>query len=657
MAVEWQRSNSYESALSEDCALATEKLCPAVTRVCRVSKPRSNAVRISPEQDVWKACTRELLLDFVDLTYKVKLARNEYKQILHGVSGQFQTGEFIGILGPSGAGKTTLVNILAGYKSNNAGGSIFINGKPRDSDEFRKLSCFIMQDDILLPYLTVLESMMVSASLHLKKDLRQKQKRAIVNSILNQLGLLELCNTRCNDISGGQRKRLAIALELVNNPPIIFLDEPTSGLDSVSAFQCMNVLKTLASNGRIVVCTIHQPSAKLFEKFDKLYLLAEGNCLYQGTVDGLLPYMKERGFHCPNYHNPADYVIEVSSGEYGDVVPMLVKAWNAYVTKHMSRANSASNSTSSNFKQMMVSILPCTIKTEKQSIFGGVSQLSQFMVLFKRALQSLIRDRLFTHLRVVSITAVGFLIGLLYLGIGNDGNKVFNNTGCLFFSLLFLMFTSLMPTVLTFPSEKLVFMREHLNNWYSLQSYYLAKTMADLPFQIAFPVIYCPIVYFMTEQPYEGMRYWQFLTITILTCLVAQSIGLLIGAVAPSLSTAVFVAPITGIPVLLFSGFFVNFETIPNYMQWLTYVSYARYSWEGIIVVIYGNNRAPLECDTGRCIFRNCSDVLSTMDVREDALELKGAKIYLNCVVLAGFFLVLRLVTYLVLRFRLWSHR
>jgi hypothetical protein len=92
-------------------------------------------------------------------------------------------------------------------------------------------------------------------------------------------------------------------------------------------------------------------------------------------------------------------------------------------------------------------------------------------------------------------------------------------------------------------------------------------------------------------------------------------------------------------------------------MQWLTYVSYARYSWEGIIVVIYGNNRAPLDCDTTRCIFRNCSDVLTTMDVREDALELKGAKIYFNCVVLAGFFLVLRLVTYLVLRFRLWSHR
>lgn len=92
-------------------------------------------------------------------------------------------------------------------------------------------------------------------------------------------------------------------------------------------------------------------------------------------------------------------------------------------------------------------------------------------------------------------------------------------------------------------------------------------------------------------------------------------------------------------------------------MQWLTYVSYARYSWEGIVVVIYGNDRAPLECQSGRCIFRNCTDVLATMDVEEDALDLKGAKIYFNCAVLASFFLVLRLVTYIVLRFRLWSHK
>lgn len=116
--------------------------------------------------------------------------------------------------------------------------------------------------------------------------------------------------------------------------------------------------------------------------------------------------------------------------------------------------------------------------------------------------------------------------------------------------------------------------------------------------------------------------------------------------------TAVYVAPVTGIPVLLFSGFFVNFDTIPNYMQWLTYVSYARYSWEGTVVAIYGNDRGDLACDKERCIFKNSKDVMDAMDVEESAFYLKGAKIYFDCFVLALFFVALRLAAYLVLRYK-----
>ncbi|XP_065644618.1 ATP-binding cassette sub-family G member 4 [Hydra vulgaris] len=615
---------------------------------------------------IFQGPTVNIDIEFQDLTYEVKIKKHEKKTILKNLNGAFKSGELVAVLGPSGAGKSSLLNILAGYSSNDGGvigGKILVNGIERNLRRFRKLSCYIMQDDVLMPNLTVIESMMVSANLHLKSILGYKEKRRVVEDILSIFGLSHICNTYMSEISGGQRKRLAIALELVNNPPVIFLDEPTSGLDSSSAFQCISLLKSLAQGGRTVICTIHQPSAKLFEMFDKIYLLTAGHCIYNGSILNLLPYMETQNLICPKYHNPADFIIEVASGEYGDILPQLVKGWKIQEKREeLKRMESEDFGLNDNVdallaQQTMMSMLPsCGFRSSTDSLSSTTSQTTQFTVLSKRAMISIVRDKMFTHLRLVSVLVVAVIIGLLYLDIGDDGNKVQNNTGCLFFSMLFLLFIALMPTVLTFPLEKTVFIREHLNNWYSLKSYYLAKTMSDLPFQVFLPLIYCSIVYFMTGQPKDATRYIQYVSVTILTCLVAQSIGLLLGAVAPNVPTAVFVAPVTGIPVLLFSGFFVSFDTIPKYMQWLTYISFARYSWEGMMVAIYGNKRGNLTCnDDLKCLFRQSNDVLDSLDINESALNIKQGKFYFDCVVLSMFFVTLRLVTYMVLRYKVKS--
>ncbi len=187
--------------------------------------------------------------------------------------------------------------------------------------------------------------------------------------------------------------------------------------------------------------------------------------------------------------------------------------------------------------------------------------------------------------------------------------------------------------------------REHLNHWYSLKAYYLAKTIADIPFQFLFPGIYMSIVYLMSNQPMSIERYSMLLCITICLALCGQGIGLLLGAIF-DIQVAVFLAPTGCIPFVLFAGFLVNLNSVPYYMSWMPYLSFMRYGFEGSMLAIYGNDRPPLSCSKMYCHYRSPYNFLEQFDMAESSY-------YWSVVGLMTFFLVVRVAGYFALSFKL----
>ncbi|KAK7601451.1 hypothetical protein V9T40_008892 [Parthenolecanium corni] len=227
-------------------------------------------------------------------------------------------------MGSSGAGKSTLLNVLAGYKTGHSNGTILINGQPRSLNKFRKLSRYIMQEDLLQPNMTVLQNMKIAAHLKLGTTVTPAEKRRKIEEIMSMLRLAKTKNTMTSCLSGGEKKRLSIALELVSDPPIIFLDEPTTGLDDVASVQCISLLKMIAMGGRTVICSIHTPSARIFSNFDHVYIMADGQCAYAGVGDDVVQFLSTLNLQCPTHYNPADFVIEVLNREYGDYTERMV---------------------------------------------------------------------------------------------------------------------------------------------------------------------------------------------------------------------------------------------------------------------------------------------------------------------------------------------
>ncbi|KAL3266495.1 hypothetical protein HHI36_010665 [Cryptolaemus montrouzieri] len=462
-----------------------------------------------------------------------------------------------------------------------------------------------------------------------------------VVEILELLGLDTCHLTLTSRLSGGQKKRLAIALELLSNPPILFLDEPTTGLDSSSCTQTVSLLKRLAQEGRTIVCSIHQPSALLFEIFDKLYAVASGKCIYSGSVKDLIPHLSSIGLHCPPYHNPADFLMEVAIGEHGTDVETLALAakvteMRAFDEKEEKKLMEES------FKRSKKSLMSAYLD-EMSPLPAAV--IMQFLLLYKRNLLENKRGYIYLLNRLVAHIAIGFLFGYLYRGVGSKANTVLGNYVYMYGTLLLLVYTGKMSVTLQFPLEMKVLASEHFNRWYKLTPYLLSVILIEIPFQVLCCWMYLLISYYLTEQPLD-FRMYLFVLFTTSCTLCAQAWGYFVGATTP-LKVAVFLGPVIACLFSIF-GFCITYLNTPVYFRWIYSISYYRAGFHGIVYSIYGFHRSPLECPEEElyCHYSNPQKFLEEMGIVE-------VDLVSNISVIVAIWCLMHAATYLSLWFKL----
>nr|AHK05664.1 ATP-binding cassette transporter sub-family G 90506 [Tigriopus japonicus] len=550
---------------------------------------------------------------------------SEPKKILKNVSGFVKPGQLVAIMGASGAGKSTLINSLT-YRNLNGleiiSGTRYANGVVVNPNSLTAVSGYVQQDDLFIGTLSVREQLEFQALVRMESQIPKSTRMEMVDAVIQELGLEKCQNQiigvpgKLDGISGGEMKRLAFACEVLTNPSLLFCDEPTTGLDSYMAQNVVQVLRALAAKGKTIVCTIHQPSSQVFALFDRILLMAEGRLAYIGDLAKAAMFFDRIGLPCPDMYNPADHYIHVLAVTPGkeDECRTKVKEIcdlfeNSLEGKHVfNEVQNQKNNVGS------IPNLGNGNESGKVSPYRA-SWMEQFKALLWRSWLSVIKNPSVTKVRFVQTLLISLVLGLIYLNQELSQEGVMNINGALFLLLTNMTFMNLFTVMNVFSMELPIFLREHFNGMYRVDVYYICKQLAELPVFLVFPILFVSIYYWMVGlNPLAG-RFFVTMAIATLLAQVVISFGYFISCVTPSLSVALALAPPLTIPIMLFGGFFLNFEAIPKWLGWLQYLSWFKYGNE--ILVINQWKGVALNC-TERCNFETGQDVIDFYNFNED---------------------------------------
>eukprot|EP01041_Mallomonas_annulata_P000999 gene999-1965_t len=547
--------------------------------------------------------TREekVVLEWSDIKYNVFVrdptkstpfhTAYKVKHILKNVNGHAESGQLLAIMGPTGCGKTSLVNILAARVSNagsslsTLNGIIKVNGSVRNEENFRRISAYVLQDDLMYAHLTVKETLQLAANFYLSSEVSETDKKKLVENVMAELGLAKVADTiigndKVRGVSGGERKRAAIATQLIADPAVLFLDEPTSGLDSFQAQSVMECMKSLATAGRLVISVIHQPRSSIFNMFDRLILLSEGYTVYYGVASNAVEYFSRYGYSCPDSFNPADHFLDVLSPdnrneeldkESSNRILQLAKHWeNENEIMKMSE-NSREISTEA-------------IRLVGDSEFSISRELRKFSLLCWRTWNEVSRNIFAFELKMFFSIFFALIIGGIYSSTGNNQKSIQNRIGLLYFVCINQVFNSLLGALNTFPKEKIIVNRELSSRAYNTAVYFFAKFLVELPSALLPSFVFAVIIYWISGLNPQGSRFVIFFLILNLITVTAMTLGLAISAFFPTVEAATAAGPVFVVIGIVFGGFYININSLPIVANWIPYISLFYWSFQALCI-------------------------------------------------------------------------
>ncbi|XP_006882439.1 PREDICTED: ATP-binding cassette sub-family G member 8 [Elephantulus edwardii] len=539
-------------------------------------------------------------------------SRDSCELSIQNLNFKVKSGQMLAIIGSSGCGRASLLDVITGrgHGGKIKSGQIWINGQPSTPELVRKSVAHVRQHDQLLPNLTVRETLTFVARLRLPRTFSQAERDKRVDDVIAELRLRQCANTRVGNeylrgVSGGERRRVSIGVQLLWNPGILILDEPTSGLDSFTAHNLVRTLARLARGNRLVLISLHQPRSDIFQLFDLVLLMTSGTTIYLGAAQDMVQYFTEIGHPCPRYSNPADFYVDLTSidrrsqeqeattREKAQSLAALfldkARAFDGYLWRAQDLGSGPC--AESPACPQDPSQLPSSMASEPR--LPGATQ--QFATLIRRQISNDFRDLPTLLIHGAEACLMSLIIGFLYFGHGATKLSFMDTAALLFMTVALIPFNVILDVIAKCHSERAMLYHELEDGLYTAGPYFFAKILGELPEHCAYILIYGMPTYWLANlqpRPEPFLLHFLLVWLVVFCCRV---MALFIAALLPTFHMSSFFGNAVYNSCYLTGGFMISLDNLWTVPSWISKVSFLRWCFEGLMQIHFKGHTYFLE--------------------------------------------------------------